>query len=481
MQSGTMIDYKKNLREDDFELERETARRARESFKFFFNTIFSVSVQIIEGEFVTGLWLDDYCDRLQKYFKTCTLAARKHGKTTVILGFIAWLIFRADIKAKMVNEYLWIMYSDDLACEKIKRLKQYISINPFFAHISDLKPTAETVLEYENNGHIINIQPAGVFTFKRGKHTDGVICDDILRDPQKKLDLIQIEKVTQVFEAEITSLAIEGGFTHVAGTSQDETDIMYKLEKLPGWNWECRPAIIDRKKKIVLWPEKYPFERLIDIELNETGKKNFQREYQLLPFRATEGYFMRGEIENLIDKELENYSIYRVGKDDGFGETFGGVDLGKKRHPSHLCVLEAVEEKEIIYLIQICNLFLDNTDYNDQLKIFGDAIKRFNMTALLWDNTRSEFDGFAERGELPSEMSPVTMTAGGNDQIAADFDKQVGNKTIILLDDARQTRSILSVDGNLKAAESIDGHGDAFWSVGLAIQAYLKNSMKQFH
>lgn len=481
MQTGTITDFEKRIKDDDFFWQQEKTRKARNNFVFFYNTIFFISIQIVDGEFIEGKWPDEFCARLQKYLKTCTLAARKHSKTTIMLGFVAWLIFRADIKAKMVSEYLYIMYSDDLACEKVKRLKQYISINPFFAHIRDMKPTAETVLEYENNGHIINIQPAGVFTFKRGKHPDGVICDDILRDPQKKLDLIQIEKVTQAFEAEITSLAIEGGFTHVVGTSQDETDIMYKLQKLPGWNWKCRPAIIDRKKKIVLWPEKYPFDRLIDIELNETGKKNFQREYQMLPVRSTEGYFLRGEIEGLIDKELTNYSIYRVSKDDEFGETFGGMDLGKKRHPSHLCVLEAVEEKDVIYLIQICSLFLDGTDYNDQLKIFGDAIRRFGMQALLWDNTRAEFDGFAERGELPSEMFPVTMSAGGNDQIAADFDKQVGNKTIILLDDERQTRSILAVDGNLKAAESIDGHGDAFWSVGLAIQAFLKNCMKQFH
>jgi len=476
MQNGTAINYEKSLKDDDFLLSREISRRAREDFVFFFDTIFSISLQIIEGEYVSGSWLNDLCDRLQRYNKTCTLAARKHGKTTVIAGYVAWLIFRSDIENKMVSEYLYIMYSDELACEKIKRIKQYIQCNPFFNHIRDLKPTAESIIEYLNGEHIVSVKPAGVQSFKRGKHPDGVICDDILRDPQKKLDLTQIEKITQIFEAEITSLPKEGGFLHVVGTSQDETDIMFKLRTLPGWNWKLCPAIIDRKKKIVLWIEKFPFDRLIDIELNETGKKNFQREYQLQPVRSAEGYFSHGEIEARIDKQLKNYSPYKKETDDAFGECFAGADLGKKRHPSHLTVYEAVPDDDIIYLIQVASIWLDGVDFNNQIDIFKAAIRRFGISEMLWDNTRGEFEGFMERGELPDEMKPFVFTAGGKEMIAAEFDKKVGNKTIILLNDERQTRSILSVDGNLQSPETADGHGDAFWSNALAVQAFINNN-----
>ena len=458
--------------------------RARHNFKFFFNTIFSISVEAVDGEFLRGDWLDEYCDRLQFKNKTCTLAARKHGKTTILLGFIAWLIFRADTVKKYLTEYLYVMYSDDLACEKIKLTKQYISINPYFNHIRDLKPTAETTLEYMNNEKLVLIKPAGIFSAIRSKHPDGVICDDILRDPQKALDIIQIEKVTQIFEAVISALAKEGGFTHVAGTSQDETDIMHKLQKLPGWDIVTKPAIIDRNKKIVLWPEGYSFERLLDIEINETGKRNFQKEYQMLPVRLADGFFVRSEVERIIDKELFNYQVNDKVPGD-FGICYAGFDIGKKRHPSHLAVLELIEEKikdeTNIYLIQVCSLFLDEYEYQEQVLILNKAIRKFRIATMYFDNTRSEIESYIENGELESEAVPFVMGSASQDKIAANFDKVVNTNDkskvkLILLNDDRQTRSLISIDGNLKAPSGPEGHGDAFWSLSMAVQAYFDNN-----
>lgn len=464
------------LESDDALFDQAVRRKGRQSFRFFFNNIFKQSVEQIDGGFMRGEWLDEFCNRLQQEKKTCTLAARKHGKTTVLLGFMAWLIFRADAETKRLMAYVLIMFSDDVACEKIKLLKHYIKVNKYMSHIRDLKPTAESVIEYDNNGVLVQFSPCGIFSFMRSKHPDGVICDDILKDPEKRLDLTQIDKITQIFEAQITPLAKEGGFIHVAGTSQDETDLLFKLEKLPGWNWQLHKAIKDRKKKIVLWPEMFSFERLQDIELNETGKKNFRREYQLEPVRGVEGFFDRSEVEALIDKALTNYGITKRAGDPDFEETIAGLDIGKKRHPSHLAIFAIVPDDGIDYLIQVASIWLDATDYTNQLDLMQAAITRFGISRLLYDNTRGEFEGFAERGELPSEMVPVVLSASYNQRMAGDFDKVVNKKQIIFLNDDRQTRSILAVDDNLKAPESGDGHGDAFFSCGLAIQGFLENA-----
>jgi len=468
---------KETFSTDDATFDQALRKKARQSFRFFFNTIFRESVEEIDGAFIPGKWLDIFCVRLQVSVKTCTIAARKHGKTTVVLGFMAWLIFRADALSKRIVSYALIMFSDDVACEKIKLLKGYIRYNRYFAHVRDLKPMAESVIEYDNNGVIVQINPCGIFSFMRSKHPDGVICDDILKDPEKRLDLTQIDKITQIFESQITPLAKEGGFIHVVGTTQDETDILFKLEKLPAWDWKLYKAIEDRKKQIVLWPEAFSFKRLIDIELNETGKKNFRREYQCEPVRGVEGFFNRSEIDELIDPALINYGTMKRAGDPDFDETIAGFDIGKKRHPSHLAVFAIVPDKGLDYLIQVASLWLDSTDYTDQIQLLSQAITRFGISRLLYDNTRGEFEGFAERGELPDEMVPVVLSAAYNQRLAGDFDKTVNKKQIILLNDDRQTRSILSVDDNLKAPESGDGHGDAFFSVGLAIQAFLENTV----
>jgi hypothetical protein len=475
-------ELKKELLNDDLKFDREIRARARASFKFFFNTIWSLSIREVDGKFVSGKWFDSYCDRLQFKLKTCTLAARKHGKTTVVLGFLAWLIFRADIMDKYLTEYLFIMFSDDLAGEKIKLCKMYIQANPYFSHIKDLKPNAETTLDYLNNEKLILIKPAGIFSAIRSKHPDGVICDDILRDPQKALDIIQIEKVTQIFEAVISALAKEGGFTHVVGTSQDESDIMHKLEKKEGWDCVTKPAIIDRNKKILLWPEMYSFERMIDIELNETGKKNFQKEYQLLPVRLADGFFTRGEIESKIDKELINYNnLTREREEYEFGICYAGFDIGKKRHPSHLAVFELIEEIKIAWLIQVCSLWLDEYEYQEQVRVLNKAIRKFKIGTLYFDNTRSEIESYIENGELESEAIPFVMTSTSQDKIAGNIDKVINTNDeskvkIILLNDDRQTKSLISVDGNLKAVSTPEGHGDAFWSIGLGVQAYFDNA-----
>lgn len=427
----------------------------------------------IEGRFVGGTWLNRFCQRLQKVLRTCTGAARKHGKTTVLLGFVAWLLFRCDVAEGKVVEYLYIMYSDELACEKVKRAKQYIQVNPYFSHIKDLKPTADTLMEYYVNGHVFSLKPAGVMSFARGKHPDGVICDDILRDPTQKLEVLQIEKITQIFQAVITSLPKEGGFLHVSGTSQDKTDIFHKLEKLPGWDWEWNTAFPDGRKKPPLWPEMFTAERLRDIEINETGKKNFKKEYMLEDVRSLDSYIEEHDYDMAVDIQLINFGIISKSKEDyEFEETVGGLDIGKHRHPSHLAVFEVVMQKNVEYLVQVHSCWFDHVDYTDQVEHCDQAIQRFGMVALFYDNTRGEFEGFDEKGELPAEMQGVKASGGMNVHLAIETEKMFGQKRIFLLNDGRQKRQTLSVDNNLKAPESEDGHGDSFWSIAHAVNAY---------
>jgi hypothetical protein len=85
-----------------------------------------------------------------------------------------------------------------------------------------------------------------------------------------------------------------------------------------------------------------------------------------------------------------------------------------------------------------------------------------------------------ENGELDDQAYPIVMTSASQDKMASNFDKVVNvnensKVRLILLNDDRQTRSIISMDANLKAPSSPEGHGDAFWSGALAVQAYFDN------
>jgi hypothetical protein len=114
---------------------------------------------------------------------------------------------------------------------------------------------------------------------------------------------------------------------------------------------------------------------------------------------------------------------------------------------------------------------MDGWNYVDQLEYVRQAIKYFKIARMDFDNTRAEFEGFYEAGELPEEMQGLVFNAKNKFTMAAEFDKLVAQKRIFLLEDDRQRRQILSVDNDLNAIATKDGHGDAFFSVCLAIRA----------
>lgn len=145
-----------------------------------------------------------------------------------------------------------------------------------------------------------------------------------------------------------------------------------------------------------------------------------------------------------------------------------GYDLGKKTHPSHLCVFAEINKK----LVQIASFFMDGWNYIDQIAFCKQAIETFGIDLLAYDNTRAEFETSEERGDLPSEMTGIVFTAKSKFTMATELDKVITNKEIELLDDGRQKRQILTVDCDLKAPETSEGHGDSFFSLCLAVSAW---------
>ena len=97
-----------------------------------------------------------------------------------------------------------------------------------------------------------------------------------------------------------------------------------------------------------------------------------------------------------------------------------------------------------------------------------------SIDCLKYDNTGSEFESFAERGELPDGMEPVVATGKKNYELAALLESRIRAKPkprIKLLKDDRQKNQILAVDNDLHAPETPEGHGDSFWSNALMCDA----------
>jgi hypothetical protein len=59
--------------------------------------------------------------------------------------------------------------------------------------------------------------------------------------------------------------------------------------------------------------------------------------------------------------------------------------------------------------------------------------------------------------------------------MATELDAEITAENLQLLNDERQKRQLLSVDCDLKAPSNSEGHGDAFWSLALAVDAWKQS------
>lgn len=441
------------------------------SLPFFFDEVFSESVKTFEGKFIPGTHFREWCARLQNYLRTATKSARLHGKTLTVYAKIMWHLFRLS---KRRFEILLLGYKEDAAAYHLKKVNDYIRVNSFFKDFKKIG-TAETIVHYAYGNKEFIVEPAGILSFKRGRHPDIVICDDILKDPENLLNISQIIKINETFKKEVYSLPKkDGGELHVFGTPQDPQDLFAQLEKDKLFDARDYPAILNEALKTILWPEGFTYEYLMQL-LESLGIRVFGAEYMCRPARSAKSYIDAEKLGLRINKTLVNLD-YRINRQTQY-DVYAGHDIGKAVHPSHLSIFEKVGDK----MIQLHQHFFDHVDYIDQVAYLNEAIKNFKVTKLLYDNTRGEFMSQEEEGKLASEMMGMVLSSKNRFAAASAFQSAISktqnkeNKSTIseieLLNDDRQTRQILNCDEDLQSVSSADGHGDSFWSIVLAIKA----------
>jgi len=412
-----------------------------------------------EGDFTWGSHLEEWAERMGSHDRTVTLGPRYHLKSHTAYAYCMWELF--DFEGAY-REILYFSYTQDLAADHTERLKKYLQVNPYFS-LHDVSPAKTEISCYNEQGQQLIVKPQGMFSFKRGRHPHVVIIDDPLKDPQTPLSLEQIEKVTTVFREEIMAMPKKGGKLHLLGTSQDSTDLFWVTKQMEGYDWGMYPAIWydEQGKRHALWPENYDLDWL-DRERKNMGAKAFSKEMLLDPVRRAEGYFTRAQVDDIINHSLKDRTHQQTEN-----MVYAGLDIGKKRHPSHLAVFMDYNGK----LIQLHSHWFDDVDYTEQVEYCRQMISNLRIDSLYYDSTRAEFESFVEQNTLPDEMEGVVFTTKSKWQMAEGFDREVTNNTIELLPEERQRQQILMVDNNLKSPETPQGHGDSFWSIALAIDA----------
>lgn len=455
------------------ELVRRRCRQA-DGFKFFINNVFSAS---FGGDFVGGDYVDDVAERMASNDWTMDVTARGHFKSTRLYAEIMYDIFTAERDL----EGWYFSYNTDLSSYHLKKVKAFIKRNPFFVDIKDGKAQAEGIISYQRGNYTYTNTPAGLLAFKRGIHADRIYLDDPLRDPENKLAPTVILKINRVISTEIYPMVNKKGKCRIVGTPQTNEDFFYNKELQNKWDVRIQDAMIDEANEIALWPEWTSFAELVDIR-KTIGEKTFNQEYRARPAYSEESRISRALLVACIDPEMKPADEY-----NGSHEVVAGFDIGKHRHPSHMVIYERWELTELdrdgreqyVYR-QLISKWFDGMNYNQQWDYILDVVTLYNIDVLRYDNTRGEFEAFYENAtpQQRNILKPVAFGLKNKNSMAAELDALISNKRITLLNDQRQVSQILAVTSDLNAMESPEGHGDSFWSNGLAVLREKENVVR---
>ena len=396
-----------------------------------------------------------------KYY-VCVLCRGFFKSTVLGHGFSVW----RGLKMKGDVTIPYVSYAHKMSEYHTREIKRHIRSNPkLSSFMVDRSPDSEISCNYRIGGRSVIIEPAGLFAFKRGSHTDGaLIADDLLRDPDNPLNLSQIVKVEEHFNRETIYIPNKGAPLILMGTPMTPDDLLTKVCNDERFISRVLPALNPAPDWEVLAPEIRSKEWLLREQ--QINPRAFSAEFLLSPYSTVLSYIGDNEL-----KQVENSSLLNLNPnvfhelDSDF--TFMGMDIGKKRHPTHIVVY--ISQANSPTLTQIASIFLDGWDYTEQARFANMVVKNFGVDKGYFDNTRSEL----EDRSLNSALEPIRFTQKNKRRMAQIFEQYIHDKKIAMIQDPRQHAQIVSVDNNLDAPQTpLGGHGDSMWSNALAMMCY---------
>ena len=405
-----------------------------------------------------GVVCEDVEEALQAGLNYVAVLPRFHFKSTLMgHAFSVWRLLQATRDMSV----LYLSYSDGMAKYHIAEINRAVARNPILKDfLKNRSPKADYSFRYHLGNKPVEIAHGGLFSFKRGMHVNGaLVADDILRDPENPLNIGQVTKVEEHFLTESMFIPLKGVPVIVLGTPMLPGDILAKLQDDERFKSRVLPALDPVPGRRVLMPELYSEDWLLTQQ--KARPKSFASEFMLIPHFSTEAYFEEEEIIDCEDETLKDFSAVQPYQTTN--QIYAGFDVGKKRHPSHLVIFEQDGDT----LKQIHQSFLEGWSYSDQIEYLNDVVKYFGLTKGYIDNTRGDVE---DRG-LNRAWLPLTFSQKSKMTMAQIFEQYVHDKRVKLLKNERQTQQILSVNNELKAPDTPMGHGDAFFSIAMALQA----------
>jgi hypothetical protein len=228
--------------------------------------------------------------------RTLELFPAGHGKTTLIstISPIIWMCRWPDVRILLIGK-------NDLEAEGISRVIQaeLTDNEQLMRDFGPFKPSDDRPWSLERmevaHRRIRSKSPTLLIVGQRSKvilgtRTDITICDDVVTE-ENSASPTQRAKMRDWFD-----LAVKTGPEHydskliVVGTRFDPHDLYADLQELSeaeavDWHIDKFDAVADEEKKLSLWPEQWPWERL--MEEKAAGVLSFNKRYRNIAVDAS--------------------------------------------------------------------------------------------------------------------------------------------------------------------------------------------------
>ena len=434
------------------------------SFSYFVKEIYPLSFD----KYITAPHLEEWANYIQDNKRLTLLAPRGHLKSSIMYAYVMWRILRS---AGLKEDWLYISLNFSMAQYHIKNIKERIRNNPYFKQLKNFTDAEHVINVGWGDKPNFELNAGGMLTFKRGFHGN-VIIDDCLADPSNELNNAVIDKITRLFFTEITYIPNPDQCLYIVGTPQASEDLFFQIRtKNPEYKWLKYQAIINDAEKKTLWPQRYPYEML--DQMRKAHPREFSKEMMVEPVKSANSFLDREKLLKVVKpyKQLNiSKELYNIYKDKII---FGGLDIGKKAHPSYLALFQINKYQNRADMIWF--KWFDNVDYIKQIEYIKQINEYIPIDRLYYDDTRGEFEIYKENGKLPNYMKPVRFNVRTKSSMASVLEELVNTERISILNDQRTITEMLKVDNELNAIETSTGHADSFWAICLAIKD-LENS-----
>lgn len=313
----------------------------RDDLIFFIrNEMYLYDTEAKEKDFRLGRLHDEWNDLIWDSPRLRILAPRDHLKTTFFS--IAYPVLRC----KLYPDDLIYIFSktDPQAVKMLDSIKKLIKKSPF------LQGLAGAGAEFWNKTEIrcangATIYAQGYFSAIRGAHPKLIILDDPI-DTQVVYSDEQNKKASERFFAEILPMATKDTQILVIGTIQRDDDLYFSFDPTQ-WILREYKAIVDEKKKLTLFPEKWDWESLMKRKQEisyKFGERFFLKEYMNQPIDVL-GEIIKPEWIKYWQSRPEGLGIYQ-GWDLSVGK-----ELDKGDYTA--CVTIAFEPPRRIYILDV--------------------------------------------------------------------------------------------------------------------------------